>query len=203
MKRLTVALIVVGFLSADVPATFGQASKAPAEAPAAKPSVSELTAVKLRGTITAVDKENKTITIKGEGGRTLTLDVQDPSKLEVVKVGDPVVGMYYEAVAVRVRKAESGTPGMTVKEERTTSKPGETPAGAVGREITVTGTITAIDKKQSSVTIKGPQGKSHTVKVKEPKNLENVKVGDLIELTYAQALAVALDKAAKGDKAPK
>lgn len=197
MKRFTVALIIVGFLSADVPATFGQAPKAPAEAPAAKPSVGELAAVKLRGTITAVDKENKTITIKGEGGRMLTLDVQDPSKLEAVKVGDPVVGMYYEAVAVRVRKAEAGTPGMTVKEERVASKPGETPAGAVGREITVTGTITAIDKKQGSVTVKGPQGKSHTVKVKEPKNLENVKVGDLIELTYAQALAVALDKAAK------
>jgi Cu/Ag efflux protein CusF len=203
MKRLTVALIVVGFLSADVPATFGQASKAPAEAPAAKPSVSELTAVKLRGTITAVDKENKTITIKGEGGRTLTLDVQDPSKLEAVKVGDPVVGTYYEAVAVQVRKAEAGTPGVTVKEGRTSSKPGETPAGAIGREITVTGTITAIDKKQGSVTVKGPQGKSHAVKVKEPKNLENVKVGDLIELTYTQALAVALDKAAKVEKAPK
>jgi len=197
MKGLTVALIVVGLLSADVPATFGQASKAPAEAPAAKPSVGEAAAVKLRGTITAVDKENKTITIKGERGRTLTLDVQDPSKLEAVKVGDPVVGMYYEAVAVRVQKAEAGTPGVTVKEERATSKPGETPAGAIGREITVTGTITAIDKKQGSVTVKGPQGKSHTVKVKEPKNLENVKVGDLIELTYAQALAVALDKAAK------
>jgi hypothetical protein len=197
MKRFTVALIVVGFLSADVPATFGQASKAPAEAPAGKPSVGELAAVKLRGTITAVDKENKTISIKGEGGRTLTLDVQDPSKLEAVKVGDPVVGTYYEAVAVRVRKAEAGTPGVTVKEERASSKPGETPAGAIGREITVTGTITAIDKKQGSVTVKGPKGKSHTVKVKEPKNLENVKVGDLIELTYAQALVVALDKAAK------
>ena len=203
MKRLTVALIVVGFLSADVPATFGQASKAPAEAPAAKPSMSETATVKLRGTITAVDKENKTITIKGEGGRTLTLDVQDPSKLEAVKVGDPVVGTYYEAVAVQVRKAEAGTPGVTVKEGRTSSKPGETPAGAIGREITVTGTITAIDKKKGSVTVKGPQGKSHVVKVKEPKNLENVKVGDLIELTYTQALAVALDKAAKGDKATK
>ena len=203
MKRLTAALIVVGFLSADAPATFGQASKAPAEAPAAKPSVGELTAVKLRGTITAVDKENKTISIKGEGGRTLTLDVQDPSKLEAVKVGDPVVGTYYEAVAVRVKKAESGTPGMSVREERAGSKPGENPAGAIGREITVTGTITAIDKKQGSVTVKGPKGKSHAVKVKDPKNLENVKVGDLIELTYAQALVVALDKAAKADKATK
>src|SRR4029450_2162517 len=126
----------------------GEPSRPPDTAPAAKPSVSDLTAVKLRGTITAVDKENKTISIKGEGGRTLTLDVQDPSKLEAVKVGDPVVGMSYEAGAVRVKKAEAGTPGMSVKEERSGSKPGENPAGAIGREITVTGTITPLDQQK-------------------------------------------------------
>jgi len=47
--------------------------------------------VKVRGTVSAVDKENKTITLKGPRGRTLTFDVQDPTKLETVKVGDPVV----------------------------------------------------------------------------------------------------------------
>ena len=30
--------------------------------------------------------------------------------------------------------------------------------------------------------------------MKDPKNLEGVKVGDLVEITYLQALAVALDK---------
>jgi hypothetical protein len=30
--------------------------------------------------------------------------------------------------------------------------------------------------------------------VKNPKNLESVKVGGLVDITYAQALAVALDK---------
>ena len=77
------------------------------------------------------------------------------------------------------------------------SKPGETPAGVIGREVTVTATITAIDKKAQTVTIKGPGGETETIKAKDPKNLEGVKAGDLVEITYAQALAVALDKPAK------
>jgi hypothetical protein len=48
-----------------------------------------------------------------------------------------------------------------------------------------------------TVTLKGPQGNSETVKVQDPKNLEGVKTGDLVDITYTQALAVALDKPAK------
>jgi Cu/Ag efflux protein CusF len=66
----------------------------------------------------------------------------------------------------------------------------------------VTGTITAVDRKAQKVTIKGPQGNQETVKVKNPKNLEGVKAGDMVEITYAQALAVSLDKQpAKGKPA--
>ncbi len=61
----------------------------------------------------------------------------------------------------------------------------------------MTATITAIDKKAHTVTIKGPEGNTETVKAKDPKNLDLVKVGDLVEISYMQALAVSLDKPAK------
>ena len=109
------------------------------------PGKAEGKVLKLRGTITAIDKEKQTITIKGSGGRTLTVDVQDPSKLDAVKVGDPVVGTYVEALAVQVRPAGSTTPGATASEARATSKPGENPAGAIRREVSVTGKIVKID----------------------------------------------------------
>jgi len=76
-----------------------------------------------------------------------------------------------------------------------TSKPGETPAGAVGREVVVTATITAIDRKAQTVTIKGPRGNTETIKVKDATNLTGVEAGDMAELTYTQALAVTLDRA--------
>jgi hypothetical protein len=154
-------------------------------------------AVTVRGTISAIDKEKSTVTLKGPKGGTLTLDVRDKSKFDVIKVGDPVVATYIEAVGFQARKAGTASPGVSVQESRVSSKPGETPAGAVGREVTVTATITAIDKKAQTVTIKGPSGQTETIKAKDPKNLDAVKVGDLVDVTYTQALAVSLDKSAK------
>ena len=193
---MVAALLSLGMVSAAVAqAPSGPADKKPAAAK--KPAVGEAAVVTVRGTVAAIDKDNRTIPLKGPKWRTLTLDVQDPSKLEVVKVGDPVVAAYMEAVAIQVKKAGVTTPGVAVEQRRVTSGPGETPAGAIRREVTVTGTITAVDRKAQTATIKGPQGHEETIKVKEPKNLEGVKAGDMVELTYAQALAVSLDKPAK------
>jgi len=154
-------------------------------------------AVEVKGTVAAIDKDAKTVTLKGPKGRTVTLDVQDPQKLEVIKVGDPVVATYMEAVAFEIKKPGTATPGTTVQESRVSSKPGETPAGAIGQEVTVTATITNVNKSAGTVTIKGPKGNSETIKAKDPKNLDLVKAGDLVEITYARALAVSLDKPAK------
>jgi hypothetical protein len=200
MRNVTAGLIVSGMLLAPGVAAWAdgprlaQATGAPKEA---MPGKTVASTVKVRGTIDAIDKEKGTVTLKGPKGRTLTLEVRDPSKFDVIKVGDPVVATYTEAVAFQVRKAGTATPGASVQEARVSSKPGDTPGGAMGREVTVTATITAIDKKAKTVTLKSPLGNSETVKVQDPKNLEGVKAGDLVDITYTQALAVALDKPAK------
>ncbi len=199
MRNVTAGLIVSGMLVGLAGATWADAPRVAQAtgAPKAMPGKAVASSVKVRGTIDAIDKEKGTVTLKGPKGRTVTLEVRDPSKLEAIKVGDPVVATYMEAVAFQVRKAGTAAPGASVQEARVGSKPGENPAGAVGREVTVTATITAIDKKAKTVTLKGPQGNSETVKVQDPKNLEGVKAGDLVDITYTQALAVALDKPAK------
>jgi Cu/Ag efflux protein CusF len=191
MKRLAAAVLACAIFALPVWA------QSPGTSTQKMPAAAEAGVVKVRGTVSAIDKENKTITLKGPKGRTLTLDVKDPSKLDVVKVGDPVVVAYVEAIAIQVKKAGTAQPGVSTQESRVTSKPGETPAGAIAREVTVVGTITAIDKKAQKVTIKGPQGNQETVKVKDPKNIEGVKVGDMVEITFTQALAVSLDKSAQ------
>ena len=151
--------------------------------------------VTVRGWIDAVDKTNRTVTLKGPRGGTVTLDVKDPKKLDAVAVGDPVIAAFIEALALEVKKVPGATPGVNVTEARTTSKPGETPSGAVGREVVVTATITAVDRKAQTVTIKGPRGNTETIKVKDATNLQGVEAGDLAELTYTQALAITVDRA--------
>jgi hypothetical protein len=210
MRRVIAAVIVGGVLvmhaagaSAELP-RIAQATGGEKPATVEKmPGRGTMSTVTVRGTISAIDKEKGTVTLKGPKGNTITLEVRDKQKFDVIKVGDPVVAVYMEAVGFQAKKAGTATPGTSMQEARVSSKPGETPAGAVGREITMTVTITKIDKKAQTVTIKGPNGEVETVKAQDPKNLDLVKVGDLVEVTYTQALAVSLDKSDKAMKSDK
>ena len=203
MKTLAVTLLI-GALLPGMAAGGGAAPAPPATVvaqaaapPAAKPKGrEEAVVVTVRGTVEAIDKAAQTVTLKGPK-RTLTVQVRDPKKLEAIKVGDPVIAKYYEALAFEVKKPGTATPSVTVQQGVATSKPGEIPAGAVGEQVSVTATIVAIDKAAHTVTIKGPEGNTETVKARNPKNLDAVKVGDLVEITYTRALAIALDKPAK------
>jgi hypothetical protein len=160
------------------------------------PGVGTAAITNLRGTITAIDREKKTVTVTGEQGRRVTLDVHQPATFDAIKVGDPVVARYMETVVIQARKAGTATPGVKAEAVRVPSKPGERPGGTVAREITVTATITAIDRASGTVTLRGPQGDVDTVQVKDRQALQSVREGDLVEVTVAQALAVSLDRPA-------
>jgi len=142
--------------------------------------------VTVRGWGDAIDQSNRTVTLKGPRGGTVTLDVKDPKKLDAMTVGDPVVAVYMEALARHVKKV----PGAPVS-----SHPEGTPSATVGREIVVTAKITAVDQTAQTVTIEGPRGNTETIKVKDKTHLQGVTAGDLAELTYTLALAITLDRA--------
>jgi uncharacterized OB-fold protein len=162
----------------------------------AVPKVKEARLLTVRGTVEAIDKAKQTVTLKGPK-QNLTVHVRDRKKLEAIQVGDPVRAKYYESLMIEVKKPGEGTPSVTVEQGRATSKPGETPAGAIAQQVTVNTTIVGIDKKAQTATIKGPEVNSVTVKARDPKNLDKVKVGDNVEITYTEALAISLEKPAK------
>lgn len=192
MKTLIAVLTVAAVLAVQACTSTQTGAE---EAPAPGKAVGEASMVTVRGWIDAVDKTNRTVTLKGPRGGTVTLDVKDPKKLDAVAVGDPVVAAFIEALALQIKKVPGATPGVSVTEAQATSKPDEIPAGAVGREVVVTATITAIDRQAQTVTIKGPRGNTETIKVKDATSLTGVEAGDVAELTYTQALAVTLDRA--------
>jgi hypothetical protein len=192
MRTLIAGLLVVAVLGAQACTS----TSTPSAQEAQGPTVAEASMVTVRGWIDAVDKTNRTVTLKGPRGGTVTLDVKDPKKLDGLAVGDPVVAAFIEALALQVKKVPGGAAaGVRVAEARATSQPGETPSGAVGREVVVTAPIVAVDRKAQTVTIKGPRGNTETIKVKDSENLKGVDAGDVAELTYTQALAVTLDRA--------
>ena len=56
-------------------------------------------------------------------------------------------------------------------------------------------TVTKVDPKARTVTVRGPRGNLHTLNVpKESQNLDQVKPGDRFKITYAEAAVLALTK---------
>lgn len=154
--------------------------------------------VSVSATVEAVDLKTRMVTIKGPDGRSVKVHVDDRVKnLPQVKKGDQVVATYYESLAYEVRKPGQAEPGVAVASDVATAKPGEKPAGVGAQAVQVTATIDAIDTKANTVTLKGPDGDLTTIKVKDPSRLQKVKVGDLVEITYTEALAIAVEPAAK------
>jgi Cu/Ag efflux protein CusF len=161
-----------------------------------KPAVERSSVVTITATVEALDLASRMVTLKGPKGNTVTFKADDRVKnLRQVKVGDEVVAEYYESVAIQVMKpgrVEAGTAGAAA-----TAKPGEKPGIVAAGETTIVASIEAIDREMPSVTLKGSDGNVETYKVQDPKNLENVKVGDQVVITYTVAVAISVEEVKK------
>ena len=73
------------------------------------------------------------------------------------------------------------------------------PKGAIEtNQIEAVVTVTKVDHKARTVTIKGPQGNLRTLEVPpEAQNLDKVKPGDRFKMTYAEALVLAITRGGK------
>jgi Cu/Ag efflux protein CusF len=151
-----------------------------------------------RATITNIDQQRREVTLQPEKGDQFVLEVPDTVRnFDQLRVGDQVAISYTEALAWQVKLAGEAKPGIKSEEGVTRAKAGEKPGGTARSSVTVTTTITAIDLDRETVTLTGPGGRSETIKVRDPANLKKVKVGDLVEITYSEALAIAVQPVGK------
>lgn len=195
MKKLFALCLAVLFALSVTCVALAAEKAAPADT---RPSGKKERVVSATATVQAIDLEKRIVTLKGPKGNVFDVTVGEEARnLPQVKVGDLVEVKYYESVAYRLLKPGEAVAGTQETETIARAKPGAKPGGVVGREVTITATIQAIDKKKQTVTLKGPDGKTVTVKAEKPENLKKVKVGDEVEITYTEALAISVEKAKK------
>ena len=191
-RGLTIAGVVAGILSV-VPAALAQ-TPAKAAAPATGEAV--MASVQRTATVTKIDQKTREVTLKSTDGQEYSFVAgPDVKNLAQVKVGDRVIATYTEALAYEVKKG--GAAGATTAVAAGTAKLGAQPGAAIAQQTTVTVMIMAIDPKIPSVTFKGPAGNTRTIKVMRPEKLQGVSVGDTVDITYTEALALKVEPAAK------
>jgi hypothetical protein len=195
MKRILVlAAVAIAFSFSVKAQAEGESCAAPGTS-AAKPSVTKSAVVTATATVQAIDLEHRLVTLLGEEGNTFVIVVGPQAKnLSQVKVGDIVQVAYYESVAVKVYKPGEAPPQIDQTKVVTTAKKGEMPGGLAADQVTVTATVQSIDKENQTAVLVGPEGNPVKVKVEDPKNLENVNIGDEVVVTYTKAYAISVDK---------
>ncbi|MCW5890193.1 MAG: hypothetical protein KIT14_06535 [bacterium] len=145
--------------------------------------------------VVAIDQAKRTVTLRGPEGNEATLKVGDEVKnLAQVRKGDQVTAAYYESLAVSVKKPGEVKPGIVATDDIQTAPPGQKPGGAGATTLTIVAKVKKVDKERQTLTLQGGDGSTTTVDVQDPANLEKVKAGDLLEITYTEAVAIAVDK---------
>ncbi len=152
--------------------------------------------VTIKATIEEIDTANRILTLKGPKGKLVKVKATESVKrFDQLKVGDVVTASYSESVAIRFRKP--GDPAPAQEQAAVVKRADGKPGAAVVLEETITVTIEEIDRAGSSVTIKGSDGKSHSVRVRDTKLLEGLKVGDQVDIVYKLGVLLKADSAAK------
>jgi hypothetical protein len=147
-------------------------------------------------TVVAVDQATRTVTLKGPK-RTVDVVCGDEVKnFDQIKVGDNVAVKYVEALTLELKKTKA-KPDAKGEVAGVRAAPGERPAGAVGRQVTVLADVVAVDPKNSIISLKGPRGNVMDLKVRNQDHFKVVKKGDQVEAVYTEALAIAVTPAPK------
>ena len=148
--------------------------------------------------VIAVDPAQRTVTLQSASGQTRTIEVGDQVRnFDQIKVGDTVHAKYTQALALELKKGASGMAAPTEEHAITPPvAPGAKPGGTVARKVTATAEVVAVDPAKQMVTLRGPAGNVVDVEVQDPSQLQNINKGDHVQVTYVEALAIAVTETA-------
>lgn len=194
MRNSILAAAILSTFALLQPATAQTGNAVVASAPG---KVGIAQTIDFSATITAIDKATRGITMKGpKGDEVKVVAGPEVKNFDQLKVGDVVEVQFLEALVLELKKGGGLPVAKTEKAGGVAAKPGEKPAGAMGRQVTVVGNVMKVDAATQKVTVKGPE-RTVDLKVRDPEQFKLIAVGDQIEATYTEAVAVAVKPAAK------
>lgn len=163
--------------------------------------INTATLVEVTATVTAIDMENRMVTIQGPQGNSMVIHVTDQVKnLPQAKVGDHVNVKYYRSAYVDIVKTDGKIDMATeAAAAKITAPAGQKPAGAIGVEVKRKAEVVFVDPYQKFISFRSPDRGLRKISLKDSPELQHylteLKKGDVIEVTYTEAAAISLEPA--------
>src|SRR4029450_1256143 len=162
----------------------------------AQETVTKANSATSTATIQAIDKTARTVTLRNEKGEEDIYAVgSNVARFDELKVGDRVRMTYYDSLVFQLLKPgqKADAPSFEAALNRAKSA---LPAATVATQEKRTVTVNSVDMNVPSITVTD-SGRLVTRKVDDKKNLEGVKAGDRIEITYTRAVVTAQFRSAQ------
>jgi Cu/Ag efflux protein CusF len=196
MSRIgTHHLMAAALLATAVTASTAQTSTVAAASAPGQAAV--LASERMTATVQAIDQTTRKVTLLEADGTLLSFTASpDVRNLAQVRVGDVVTLNHTTALMLELRKTSGGIRERVESEGGLRTAPGQMPGGIVAREVRVVADVTKIDSKNKTVTLRGPS-RSLKLRVDDPKQLAGIKVGDQVEATFLDAVAISVEHSAK------
>ena len=142
--------------------------------------------------IDAIDHSLRLVNLRdAEGNIETILCGPEVKRFDALKVGDKVTFRYYESVILNIRRPGDAAP-QPPDNAGLARAAGQKPGATLSQQMTARVTVEAIEPKAPSVTVRTEDGRKMSIKVENAKNIAGVKVGDRVEITYTQALAISV-----------
>ena len=151
----------------------------------------------VRGTVTAVNPETREITLMSPDGGLMTITAgEEVERFNEIAVDDVIEFDYYTYIKAEFREPteeEKAEPvQMLVEAGKATEE--MAPAGAVGAVVKAVVTIEALNRPLMLATVSGPNGNYVSIPMEDAEFMTKLRIGQVFILTYAEAMAVSLEK---------
>ena len=162
-----------------------------------RPSREKWDQVSMQGTVTEINAETKEITLMGTDGGLVTMTAgEEVERFDEIAVDDVIKFEYFTYIKAEFRDPtpeEVAEPVQMIAEAGKAPE-GIDPAAVVGAVVKAVVTIEALNRPFMVATVSGPNGNYVSIPMEDEKLMTELHIGEVLILTYAEAVAIALEK---------
>jgi len=109
-------------------------------------------------------------------------------------VGDTVTIEYLQSMSIDVVAGDGSEPGVGELGAIARTEEGQMPGVAVVDTVVVTATVEEINIEANTFKLRYPEGEIKEYTARNPENLKKSEVGDIVVITYTEAMAISVEK---------
>lgn len=159
--------------------------------------------ITMRGTVTEINPETREITLMDtEGGLNTVTAGEEVKRFDEISVGDVIEFDYYTYIKAEFREptAEELEEPIQVVVEEGIAPDDMAPGAAIGAVVKAVVTIEALNRPSMLATVSGPEGNYLSIPMEDAEFMTKLRIGQVLILTYAEAMAVSLEKVGTAEK---